>query len=96
MDTGRIALLVGMAAGAVGWIIACYRDCRRCRGPRERRFVFLSYCGLSALLGISAAIGVSLFVAIFLLFALLRWVGRRRLDIRFFEGINQRPRPSIR
>jgi hypothetical protein len=96
MDTGRIALLIGLAAAVTGWIIACYRDCRRCRGPKERQFIFLSYCGLLALLIGAAVIGVSSLVAIFLFFVLLRWVGRRRLDIRFFEGVNQPPRPSIR
>jgi len=96
MDTGRVILLIGMAAAATAWIVACYQDCRRCRGPKERWFVLLSYCGLLAVLLGTVVIGVSSLVAMFLLFALLRWVGRRRLVIRFFEGISQRPRPSIR
>jgi hypothetical protein len=96
MDAGRIALLISMAACVAAWIIACYRDCRRCRGPKERRFVFLSYCGLLAVLVGAAIVGISTLVAMILFFTLLRWVGRRRLDIRFFEGINQPPRPSIR
>lgn len=95
MDKGRIALLVAMAAATTAWLIICVRDYRRCRGPKEKRFLMLVHWGLFAFLAAAACINLSTIVAWFVFIVVSRWLVRKQLEVRLFEGIEKGKHPPI-
>lgn len=95
MDKGRIALLVAMAAATTAWVIAYVRDYRRCRGPKEKRFLMLVYWGSYAFIAAAAYVGLSAIATWLVFIVVSRWLVRKQLEVRLFEGIEKGKRPPI-
>lgn len=92
---GRIALLVAMVAATTALVIHFVCDYRRCRGPKEKRFLTLVYSGLCAFLIAAAFFGLSTIASFFVAMVALRWLARKQLEVRLFEGIEKGKRPNI-
>lgn len=95
MDIGRIALLVAMVSGITALLIACVRDYRRCRGPKEKRFLMLVHGGLFVFSAAALYIGLNTIAIWFALIVVSRWLVRKQLEVRLFEGIEKGKHPPI-
>lgn len=95
MDKGRIVVLVAMVPAIIAWLIVYVRDYRRCRGPKEKRFLMLVHWGSFAFLAAAACINLGTIVAWFAFIVVSRWLVRKQLEVRLFEGIEKGKHPPI-
>ena len=90
MNNYTLILGIGVAAAVAAYLLMAYNDYRRCRGPKEKRFIAVSYAAILALLMLTSHIGIGLFGAILLLIFACRWIERKRISVRLFEGIDSK------
>ena len=96
MNNYTIILAIGVTAALAAYLLMACNDYRRCRGPKEKRFIATSYTALLGLLILTSHIGVGLFAAIIILIFAYRWIERKRVSVRLFEGIDSKAGRHIR
>ena len=81
---GNVGLLVGIVATSIACVILFVCDFKKCEGPREKQFIYLSALLYVTLSSLMIYLKANIVIFLLVIFALNKFIERKRLDIRRF------------
>ena len=85
MTTGKIILIIGAIAACGALFLQVKKDCARCEGPKEKRFVIISTVVLVLIAAILLILKANIGIFLLVFYVGIKFIEGKRLDIRRFK-----------